>query len=60
MQDRSSLRLSACLGPKGRELFSTKCPQRNNLCNLLFIETLIGYLDLENQDVQSKIAEVIL
>ena len=32
-----------------------KYPQRNNLCNLLFIVTLIGYHDRENQDVQSNV-----
>ena len=32
-----------------------KYPQRNNLCNLLFIVTLIGYPDRENQDVQSNV-----
>src|SRR5450759_1368657 len=30
----------------------TKCPQRNNLCNLLVIGISIGDLDCENQDVQ--------
>jgi len=34
---------------------SPKCPQRNDLCNLLFIVTLIGDLDRENQDVQSDV-----
>ena len=29
-----------------------KCPQRNNLCNLLAIGISIGDLDCENQDVQ--------
>ena len=29
-----------------------KCPQRNNLCNLLVIGISIGDLDCENQDVQ--------
>ena len=31
---------------------NTKCPQRNNLCNLLAIGISIGDLDCENQDVQ--------
>jgi hypothetical protein len=35
-----------------RTNFKTKCPQRNNLCNLLAIGISIGDLDCENQDVQ--------
>jgi hypothetical protein len=36
----------------------TKCPQRNNLCNLYFIATLSGYLESENQNAQSGICIV--
>src|SRR5665647_3498681 len=32
-----------------------KYPQRNNLCNLLFFGTSIGYSDIENQGLQSEI-----
>jgi len=37
---------------QGGAIQHTKCPQRNNLCNLLVIGISIGDLDCENQDVQ--------
>jgi len=40
------------LAHRFQSMSQTKCPQRNNLCNLLVIGISIGDLDCENQDVQ--------
>src|SRR5665647_246836 len=48
--EEMSRKMDYVFSPDGHK--NTKCPQRNNLCNLLVIGISIGDLDCENQDVQ--------